>query len=82
MAHMLLHAARDSVVAARRTLAVAKVDVKGAYDNVRHDVLWDKLSVFGVPEQLVDLLRQSYANSQAHVKVAGGCTSDSYQIDR
>ena len=37
-----------------------------------------KLSVFGVPEQLVDLLRQSYANSQAHVKVAGGCTSDSY----
>ncbi len=78
MAHMLLHAARDAAAAERKTLLVVKLDVKSAYDNVRHDILWARLAAAGMPEQVLRLLQHAYQHARAHVSAPGGyCTVDS-----
>ena len=58
-------------VAQKRPLWIAFLDIKGAYDNVDRELLWDILQYEGIDDDFVELLREIYRDNQVQVAWEG-----------
>ena len=47
------------------------VDLKKAYDSVPREALWAALKKFGIPDQLVTIIRSFHENMKAKIRVDG-----------
>jgi hypothetical protein len=55
----------------QRPTIVVFLDLKAAFDSVDRQVLWQCLSIKGVPSKILSLLKTLYTNSRGRVKVYG-----------
>jgi hypothetical protein len=55
----------------QRPTMVVFLDLKSAFDSVDRQVLWQCLSIKGVPSKFLSLLKALYSNSRGRVKVYG-----------
>lgn len=57
------------------------VDFKGAFDNVRHDLLWEKLWQLGMSTKFIKIMADLY--SKAEIKISDGVsTSETIKVTR
>ncbi|KAH9577887.1 hypothetical protein MS3_00000542 [Schistosoma haematobium] len=59
----------------RRPTMVVFLDLKAAVDSVDRDILWQCLSLKGVPQKYVNLVRALYPNTTSRVRADGDLSS-------
>lgn len=72
--HGALTDIRDAVSLAEHTktpFALATLDIAGAFNNLRHDFLWQVLRQHGVSEGVVQLLQSMYDGATTRISIAG-----------
>ena len=62
-----------------KELYIAFVDQEKAFDRVDRQQLWKTLSIYGVPEHLINICKSIYTNSQCVVRANAG-VSNKFQI--
>ena len=50
------------------------IDFKAAFDSVHRDSLWKVLRAYGIPEKIVNIMKNTYEGSECCVKVDGEVT--------
>ncbi|CAH8653059.1 unnamed protein product, partial [Heterobilharzia americana] len=65
----------------RPTIAVF-LDLKAAFDSVDREVLWQCLSMKGVPSKYITLLKALYSNTCRHVRAYGELSRELYSSSR
>ena len=63
-----------------RTLFVAALDYRKAFDSISHDSLWNALRKQNVPDEYINLLQKLYAQQSATVQT--DCQSRGFAIER
>lgn len=60
----------------KQKLYICFVDLKAAFESVPRNLLWAKLSAWGISNQLLDMIKLLYTNAWVQVKVGDGrCTT-------
>ena len=59
----------------RQNTVICSIDLKKAYDNVNHDLLFKKLEKLNIPKYLINLIKDIYKNTTMQVKIAGETSS-------
>ncbi|VDP35281.1 unnamed protein product [Schistosoma margrebowiei] len=62
------------------TLYIKFIDYENALDSVDRRTLWKLLRHYGVPEKIVNIVRNSYDRLQCKVMMHGGQLTDAFQI--
>jgi hypothetical protein len=57
------------------------IDLTKAYDRVDRDILWCILGRYGVPEKMVELIKQLHVGSVARIKLNGKVSTDSFGLN-
>jgi hypothetical protein len=65
----------------KRNVFALFVDLSNAFDSVCHDLLWNKLSSFGLSSKFISLIKQLYRKARAKVRTPLG-ESDYCDIGR
>nr|CAH8860711.1 unnamed protein product [Trichobilharzia regenti] len=60
----------------RRPTIVIFLDLKAAFDSVDRKVLWQCLTVKGVPRKYIALIKALYSNSRSRVRAYGELSSE------
>nr|CAX83711.1 endonuclease-reverse transcriptase [Schistosoma japonicum] len=60
----------------RRLTMVVFLDLKAAFDSVDREVLWQCLSLKGVPQKYINLVKALYSNTTSRVRAYGELSSD------
>ena len=70
-AHLVLTTCVDTAVAEDCTLAIVKLDVAKAFDNVDRDILWERLTEDELPDTYINLLKELYRSASYRVRANG-----------
>ena len=65
---------------ARAPLFLCFVDLQKAYDSVDHTLLWQVLARFGLPLQMIEVIRQSHDGMRACVRNDDGRCSKYFEV--
>jgi hypothetical protein len=65
----------------KRNVFALFVDLSNAFDSVCHDLLWNKLSTFGLSSKFISIIKQLYRKARAKVRTPLG-ESDYFDIGR
>ncbi|RUT72670.1 hypothetical protein DLK05_17160 [Ancylomarina longa] len=60
----------------RRPTIVVFLDLKAAFDSVDREVLWQCLSLKGVPKKYINLMKALYSNKTGRVRAYGELSCD------
>ncbi|CAH8619115.1 unnamed protein product [Schistosoma guineensis] len=60
----------------RRPTIVVFLDLKAAFDSVDRKVLWECLSLKGVPKKYINLIKALYSNTTGRVRAYGELSSE------
>ncbi|KAH9594332.1 Innexin inx2, variant 4 [Schistosoma haematobium] len=60
----------------RRPTMVVFLDLKAAFDSVDHEVLWQCLSLKGVPKKYINLVKALYSNTTGRARAYGELSSE------
>ena len=52
----------------RQNTVICSIDLKKAYDNVNHDLLFKKLEKLNIPKYLINLIKDIYKNTTMQKK--------------
>ncbi|VDO65945.1 unnamed protein product [Schistosoma margrebowiei] len=55
---------------------VVFLDLKAAFDSIDREVLWQCLSLKGVPKKYINLIKALYSNTTGRVRAYGGLSSE------
>jgi hypothetical protein len=64
----------------RQPLSIAYVDLKSAFDSVDRSALWRLLLSLGLPQKIVDLMKDLYTNTVSAVR-SDGLLSEWFQVN-
>ena len=65
---------------ARVPLFLCFIDLQKAYDSVDHTILWQVLARFGVPPQMIDVIRQFHDGMKACVRNDDGRCTEWFEV--
>ena len=65
---------------ARVPLSLCLIDLQKAYDSVDRTLLWQVLARFGVPPQLIRVIRQFHDGMRACVRNDDGVCSEWFEV--
>ena len=78
----ILNTLIEKTKADNSTLFVCFVDLKKAFDNIQHSLLWTKLQSIGVSSKIIKTLQSMYDNATARVKLSSYEASKSFKCSK
>ena len=61
------------------TLYTQFIDFEKAFDSIHRESLWNIMSIYGIPEELISLTKAIYNNFECAVMEEGETTDDSFK---
>jgi hypothetical protein len=56
------------------------VDLEKAFDTVRHELLFELLEIYGIPEDMIDVIRRLYENVKLKLNSGSGKSTIPYSV--